>query len=247
MKALKMYDVARKLLTYDVEMDKAKNIIRDLATPTKLILPYKTTVKGEERFVFQYAWYNNGEDSFEEVLNEAGDNLDIIRLRYLYYTVLNNEKVGQAVFDIRYLLKTFGVLNEAGFKHIIYVKDLYRGYLSCTGEFEELWKNVEKQYGPAWVYEKPDVQVISSSIARECIEDILRGIGSEKVMVVTEDINYLKGGMAIVGIEDEKPVYLFGYLRSLGIPILEIGGFELPHGFENKELIVWNEYCKPED
>lgn len=247
MKSSRLKEIAQAMLQHDIAVDKASAVIKDLAMPQKLMLPYKTNVKGEDRFAFQYAWHVNDGTRLEDLLEDDNiDNLDIIRLRYLYYIILDNEKVGEAVFDIRYLLKTFGWLGKKGFKHIIFVKSLYRGAFSCTVEFDQLWESVGKQYGPAWIYEKPDVQVISNISARECIEDILRGIGSERVLVATEDITYLKGDMAIVGIENERPVYLMEYLRRLGIPILEINGAELPIEFENEELLVWDEYIRPE-
>lgn len=247
MKSLTMRETAQIMLQHGIERSKVSAVIRDLAMPQKLLLPYKTNVKGEDRFAFQYAWHVNDGTRLEDLLEDDNiDNLDIIRLRYLYYLILDNEKVGEAVFDIRYLLKTFGWLGQKGFKHIIFVKSLYRGTFSCTGEFDQLWESVGKQYGPAWIYEKPDVQVISNISARECIEDILRGIGSERVLVATEDITYLTGDMAIVGIENERPMYLMEYLRRLGIPILEINGAELPMEFENEELLVWDEYIRPE-
>ena len=243
MKSSRLKEAAQLMLKYGIELSKVTAVIKDLIIPQKFLLPYKTNVKGEDRFVFQYAWHVNDGTKLENLLEDDHiDNLDIIRLRYLYYTVLENEKIGQAVFDIRYLLKTFGYLGEKGFKHIIFVKSLYQGAFSCTGEVDQLWENVKNQYGPAWIYEKPDIQVITNMHAKECIDDILRGCESERVIVVTEDLMYLSTDMAIVGIEDEIPVYLMGYLRRLGIPMLEIAGYELPQGFENEEIVVWDEY-----
>lgn len=247
MKSLKIKEIAQLMLQHDISVSKVSAVIKDLVMPQKLLLPYKTNVKGEDRFAFQYAWHVNDGTRLEDLLEDDNiDNLDIIRLRYLYYIILDNDKVGDAVFEIHYLLKTFGWLGKKGFKHIIFVKSLNRSTFSCTGEFDQLWESVGKQYGPAWIYEKPDVQVISNISARECIEDILRGIGSERVLVATEDVAYLTNDMATVGIENERPVNLMEYLRRLGIPILEITGSELPMEFENEELLVWDEYIRPE-
>ena len=75
MKSLKIKEIAQLMLQHDISVSKVSAVIKDLVMPQKLLLPYKTNVKGEDRFAFQYAWHVNDGTRLEDLLED--DNIDL--------------------------------------------------------------------------------------------------------------------------------------------------------------------------